>query len=107
MKQRKKKIRCHKITKSCLKIVKGVMRIHLFQENESLSISLEDLILIFINKFLPILKIPKTFVFFLRTPGEYLTRNGLKGSVVKTDPCSYLAKYSPDVLLKTKVLDIF
>ena len=31
-----------------------------------------------------------------------------QGSVVKTDHCSYLVMYSPDVLRKkTKVLDIF
>ena len=64
--------------------------------------------------FFSVLKISKTFVFFLRTSGEYLTRFG-RGSVfkirfqryvVKTDPCPYLIKYSPDVLKeKTKVLD--
>ena len=53
-----------------------------------------------------VLKIPKTFVFFLRTSSEYLTKYG-QGSVVKTDPCLYFFEYSPDVLKKkTKVLDI-
>ena len=48
--------------------------------------------------------------------GEYLRRYEqgsvlkirLQGSVVKTNPCPYLFKYSPYVLKKkTKVLDIF
>ena len=72
----------------------AVMGIRLFLENGSLSISPEDLIL------------SKTFVFFLRTSIEYLTRYGqgsvfninFQESVVKTDPCLYLFEYSPDVL---------
>ena len=58
-----------------------------------------DSILVFIKHFLSVLKVSKTFVFFLRTPGEYLTRYG-QGSVVKTDPCLYFFEYSPDVLKK-------
>ena len=63
-----------------------------------------------------IFKISKTFVFFLTKSSEYLTWIGqgsifmirFQGSVVKTDPCQYLLKISPDVLnKKTKVLDIF
>ena len=63
-----------------------------------------------------ILKISKTFVSFLRTSGEYLTSFGqesifkirFQGSVVKMDPCPYLAKYSYGVLKKkTEVLAIF
>ena len=63
-----------------------------------------------------VLKISKTFVFFLRTSSEYLTRYGqgsvfkirFQGSVEITDPCLYFFEYSPDVLKKkTKVLDIF
>ena len=62
------------------------------------------------------LKISKTFGFFLRTSGEYLTKYGqvsvfkirFQGSVVKTDPCLHFFEYSPDVLKKkTKVLDMF
>ena len=61
-------------------------------------------------------KISKTFVFFLRTSIEYLTRYGqgsvfkihFQGFVEKNDPCQYLFEYSPDVFKKkTKVLDIF
>ena len=58
----------------------------------------------------------KTFVFFLRTSGEY-SKKYRQGSVIstdplerilKTDPCPYLVKYSLDVLKKkTKILDIF
>ena len=48
-----------------------------------------DSILIFIEHFLSVLKISKTFVFFIRTSKEYLTR------------------YLPDILKKTKALDIF
>ena len=60
-----------------------VMGIRLFQENGSLSISPEDFILyLFCKIFLSILKIFKTFVFFLRTSSEYLTRYG-QGSVFK------------------------
>ena len=44
----------------------------------------------------------KTFVFFLRTTSEYLTRYLL---VVKKDPCKNLLEYSPK--RKTRVLDIF
>ena len=63
-----------------------------------------------------VLKIYKTFVFFLRTSIEYLTRYGqgsvfkirFQGSAEKTDPFPYLVKYSIDVLKKkTKVLDIY
>ena len=63
-----------------------------------------------------VLKAFKTFVFFLSTSSEYLTSYGqesvfkirLQGSVVKTVPCLYFFKYSPDVLKKKiKVLDIF
>ena len=57
--------------------------------------------------FLSVLKISKTFVFFLKTSGEY-SKNYRQGSVFTTDPCPYLVKYSIDVLKKkTKVLDIF
>ena len=53
-----------------------------------------------------VFEISKTFVFFLRTSNEYLTRYG-QGSVEITDPCLYFFEYSPDVLKKkTKVLDI-
>ena len=94
------------------------MMIRLFQENGFLSISPEDLDsrLFFIKHYLSVLKISKTFVFFLRTSSEYLTRYGqgpvfkirFEGSVVKTDPCLYFFEYSHDVLKKkTKVLDIF
>ena len=61
-------------------------------------------------------KISKTFVFFLRSSGEY-AKKYRQGSVIstdpwkrilKTDPCPYLVKYSLDVLKKkTKFLDIF
>ena len=66
--------------------------------------------------FLSVLKISKTFVFFLRTSSEYLIRYRqgsvfkirFQGSVVKTGPFSYLFEYSPDVLKKkTRVLDLF
>ena len=72
-------------------------------------------ILIFSKHFLSTFKISKTFVFFLRTSSEYLTRHGqgsvfkirFQGSVKKPDPCLYFFEYSPDVLKKkTKVLDI-
>ena len=62
------------------------------------------------------LEISKTFVFFLRTTSEYLTKYGqgsvsnirFQGSVVKTDPGLYVYEYSSDVLKKkTKFLDIF
>ena len=75
-----------------------------------------DYTLIFIKHFLPVLEISKTFVFFLWASGEYWTRLGqgsvfkirFQGSVVKTDPCPYLVKYSPDVLKNnTKDFDIF
>ena len=42
-------------------------------------------ILIFIKHFLSALKISKTFVFFLRTSGEYL-KIYRQGSVISTDP---------------------
>ena len=44
-----------------------------------------DSTLIYIKYFLFILKISKTFVFFLRTSGEYSMRYG-QGSVFTTDP---------------------
>ena len=72
-------------------------------------------ILIFIKHFLSVLKISKTFVFFLRTSGEY-SKKYWQGSVftmgpwkriLKTDPCPYLVQYYLDVLKKkTKVLYI-
>ena len=74
-----------------------------------------DSILFFIKHFLFVLKISKTFVFFLRTSSEYSTRYGqesvlkicFQGYVV-TDPCPYLFEYSPDVLKKKiRVLDLF
>ena len=75
-----------------------------------------DSTLMFIIYILSVLKVSKTFVFFLITSGEYLTRYG-QGSVfttgpwkriLKTYPCPNLFKYSFDVLKKkTKVLDIF
>ena len=75
-----------------------------------------DSILIFINHFLSVLKISKTFVFFLRMSGKY-SKKYRQGSVfttdpwkwiLKTDPCPYLVIYSLHVLkIKTKVLDIF
>ena len=59
------------------------MGIRLFQENGSLSISPEDLILYYLcYTFLSVFKISKIFVFFLRTSSEYLTRYG-QGSVFK------------------------
>ena len=69
------------------------MEIHLFQETGYLFISPGNMIL-YIH-FLSVLKISKTFVSFLRTSSEYLTRYGqgsvfkirFQGSVVKTDPC--------------------
>ena len=64
--------------------------------------------------FLSVLKISKTFVFFLRMSGEY-SKKYRQWSVIstdpckrilKTDPCPYLVKYSLDVLKKkTKFLD--
>ena len=75
-----------------------------------------DSILIFIKHFLSVLRIYKTFVFFIRMSGEY-SKKYWQGSIfstdpckriLKTDPCPYLVKYSIDVLKKkTKVLDIF
>ena len=62
-----------------------------------------------------VLKISKTFIFFLIMSGECLTRYRqgsvfeirFQGAVVKTDPCPYLFEFSPDVLnKKTRVLDI-
>ena len=78
------------------------MGIRLFQENRSLSISPEDLILYYYFY--------KTF--FVRNKNIYVQGSVFKirflGSVVKTDPCLYFFEYSPDVLKKkTKVLDIF
>ena len=54
---------------------------------------------IFIKHFLSILKKSKTLVSFLRNSGEYSKRYG-QGSVIPTDPCLYLIKYSLDVLKK-------
>ena len=61
-----------------------------------------------------VLKISKTFVFFLRTSGEY-SKKYRQGSVISTGPwkcilitdsCPYLVKYSLDVLKKkTKFYD--
>ena len=92
------------------------MGIRKFQENGSLSISPEDLLLYYFLLFLSVLKISKTFVFFIRTSNEYLKRYG-QGSaftmdpwkrIFKTHPCPYLHIYSHDVLKKkTKFLDIF
>ena len=91
------------------------MEICWFQENWSLSISPEDLILYFFYKiFLSGLKITKKFVLFLRMSSEYLTRYG-QGSVFKICfqgsveiTCLYFFEYSPDFLKeKTKTLDIF
>ena len=74
--------------------------------------------LVFRKHVFSILKISKTFVFFLRMSGKYLTRYG-QGSVFTTDPwkwilktdpcqCPNLVKDSPVVLKKkTKVLYIF
>ena len=60
----------------------------------------------FHTKFLSVLKISKTFVFFWRTSGEY-SKKDRQGSVISTDPCPYLVSYSLDVLKKkTKFLDI-
>ena len=74
-----------------------------------------DAILICIKHFLSVLEISKTFVFFLRTSGEY-SKKYRQGSVISTDPwkrilkmdpCPYLVIYSLDILKKkTKVLDI-
>jgi hypothetical protein len=59
-------------------------------------------ILILIRHFLSVLKISKTFVFFLRTSGEYLKKYRKESvfntdpwkQILKTDPCPYLVKYS-------------
>ena len=60
----------------------------------------------FYKTFLSVLKISKTFIFFLKTSGEY--SKIWQGSVFTTDPCQYLVRYSLGVLKKkTKVLDIF
>ena len=65
-----------------------------------------DSIVIFIKPVLSVLKLSKTFDFFLRTSGEY-SKKYRQGSVISTDPCPYLVKYSLDVLKKkTKFLDI-
>ena len=77
------------------------MTIRLFQENGFLSISPEDLIIYYVLHFWSVLKISTTFVFFLRTSSEYLTRYGqgyifkicFQGSVVKTDPYLYFFEY--------------
>ena len=83
-----------------------------FQENGSLFLIHISgglyYILIFTKHFLSVLKISKTFVFFLRKSGEYLKKYR-QGSVfttdpwkriLKTDPCPYLVKYLLDVLKK-------
>ena len=44
-----------------------------------------DAILICIKHFLSVLEISKTFVFFLRTSGEY-SKKYRQGSVISTDP---------------------
>ena len=44
-----------------------------------------DSIVIFIKHVLSVLKISKTFVFFLRTSGEY-SKKYRQGSVISTDP---------------------
>ena len=62
-----------------------------------------------------VLKIPKTFVFFLRTSSEYLTKYGqgsvskilFQGYLVKTDPCLYIFEYSPAILKKKTKFEIF
>ena len=65
----------------------------------------------FCKIFFSVLKISKTFVFFLRTPYEY-SKKYRQESVMSTgpykrNPCPYLVKYWLDVLKKkTKVLDI-
>ena len=89
----------------------SVMGICLFQENRSLSISPEDLIyIIFIKHFLSLLKLSKSFVFFIRTSREYLSRY-VQESVIKDPLCKRILvhiEYSPDVLKKkTRILDIF
>ena len=102
-----------------IKYLKAVMEIRWFQENRSLSISPEDLNYVYINfhkHFLSILKISKTFFFFLRTLGEY-SKKYRQGSVfttypwkriLNTNPCLYLVKYSLDVLKKiSKVLYVY
>ena len=61
------------------------MGIRLFQEKGSLSISTKDLFYVnFYKTFFVRIKNSKTFVFFLGTSSEYLTRYG-QGSVFK-DP---------------------
>ena len=71
--------------------------------------------IIFIKHFLSVIKINKTFVFFLRTSGKY-SKKYRQGSVfttdpwkriLKTDPCPYLVKYSLDVLKKKTKFYIF
>ena len=73
-------------------------------------------ILIFIKHFLFVLRISKTFVFFLRTSGEYLKKYRQRSvfktdpwkRILKTDPCPNLVKYSLNVLTKkTNILDNF
>ena len=55
--------------------LKVAMGIRIRCENGSLSGGL-DSILTFMKHFLSVLKISKTFVFFLRTSSEYLARYG-------------------------------
>ena len=90
------------------------MGIHLFQENGNLGIHFSgwlDYILIFIKHILSVLKISKTFVFFLRKSGKYIKKYR-QGSVISTNPWKRILKtdpclFPPDVPKKTKVLDIF
>ena len=70
-----------------------------------------DSLLIFIKHILSVLKISKTFVFFLKTSSEYLTRyeQGFVFKIrFKNGSCLYFFVYSTDVFKKkTKILDIF
>ena len=58
-----------------------------------------DSIIILIKHFLSVLKLSKTFLFFRKTSGKYLTSYGQE-SIFTTDPCPYLVIYSPDALKK-------
>ena len=62
-----------------------------------------DSILFSKDNFLSVLKISKTFDFFLRTPSEYLTRYG-QGSAFKIRSQGSLSIF---LKKKTKVIDIF
>ena len=66
--------------------------------------------------FLYVLKISKNIFFLKERPvnilwdlvkDPLLRLLSFLGSVVKTDLCPYIVRYSPGVLKKTKVLDIF